>query len=311
MTVGETPDQQRRGFTLIELLVVIAIIAILIALLVPAVQKVREAAARTQCANNLKQMGLAVHSFVDARGALPNSRRDANYTWYVEIMPYMEQMAVYELWKITGGNFYTQSQPAREAIVPAYFCPTRRAPMITPKPDPNDVASGPTATGACADYACNVGSTPDGDYWWKIQNDGTARTPTDGVFRIDNNWSNDPARGSFVGGIRMKEITDGTSNTIMLGEKHIHKDHWGDEAWEDGAAYNGDHGGSNRSLNSTHPLAKGPADTTKNLFGSYHPGVCQFVFCDASTHSVEISLSGTVLGYMASRNDGNTFTLPN
>src|SRR5947199_8487450 len=105
----------RAGFTLIELLVVIAIIAILIGLLVPAVQKVREAAARTQCANNLKQMGLACHNYVDAHGALPPSRRDAIYTWFVEIMPYMEQVQIRDQWNLKN-SFNTPTAVARDSV---------------------------------------------------------------------------------------------------------------------------------------------------------------------------------------------------
>src|SRR5438046_9099171 len=119
--------KQRNGFTLIELLVVIAIIAILIALLVPAVQKVRESAYRTQCANNLKQIGLAFHNYHDAYSAVPPARLDydGGVSWAVIILPFIEQDTFYNKWDLHEW-YYSHPAELRQHQVPIYYCPSRR-----------------------------------------------------------------------------------------------------------------------------------------------------------------------------------------
>src|SRR5689334_17038829 len=116
----------RRAFTLIELLVVIAIIAILIALLVPAVQKVREAAARTQCINQMKQMGLALHSFHDANKKLPGAYSNFTgyyHTWAAFILPYIEQAPLYQSLNVSTGDNGYNNCAATKTVLNIYRCP--------------------------------------------------------------------------------------------------------------------------------------------------------------------------------------------
>jgi prepilin-type N-terminal cleavage/methylation domain-containing protein/prepilin-type processing-associated H-X9-DG protein len=311
--VGSTRD--RCAFTLIELLVVIAIIAILIGLLVPAVQKVREAAARSSCQNNLKQIGLALHAFHDANKAFPNSRKDARFTWFVEILPYVEQDALFKQWNLNA-NYYSQKPIAQQTAVPIYFCPARRSPMLSVNIDyPDNTPAADQAAknkpGALADYACNVGTTGS-DYWWDKNDDGTANTPTNGVFRMANDWSYEARvvlkKTLWTRGFRLTEIKDGTSNTLMAGEKHVNINQFG-TVGADASAYNGDKGTAHRGAGPGRLLARAPTDTGTR-FGSYHTGICNFVFCDGSVRALSNSLDGTTLGLLASRNDGTPVTIP-
>src|SRR5437879_939728 len=135
---------KRRGFTLIELLVVIAIVAILIALLLPAVQKVREAAARTQCQNNLKQFGLALHSHHDAKNGMPPGKDSNGFSGFAYLLPYVEQDNLYRQINFTVKENNAANNAPRGTVVKIFLCPS----------DP--VAAAP-AGGAGQNYRLNQG----------------------------------------------------------------------------------------------------------------------------------------------------------
>ncbi len=161
----------RIGFTLIELLVVIAIIGLLIGLLMPAVQKAREAANRVSCANNLKQIGLAMHHYHVNYHKLPprallagpaDANQTAGATWAVLLMPFMEQDNLYRQWDLSK-RFYDQNDLARLTGVKNYFCPTRRSATDAPSTSGDQaILAGASldknVPGALGDYAASLGT---------------------------------------------------------------------------------------------------------------------------------------------------------
>jgi prepilin-type N-terminal cleavage/methylation domain-containing protein len=289
---------RRSAFTLIELLVVIAIIAVLIGLLLPAVQKVREAAARAKCENNIKQIGIALHAHHDAYGNLPSSRRDYYQTWLVDVMPFMEQNGAYSLWNFTKNYYDPANLNARQTPVPAYLCPSRQRPSLLCTLDTADSsAADPNPPGAVADYACSIGTQ--GDYWC-VDPTVTGDVPVNGAFQVQQDMCHTGFKDRK--GLAFRDMTDGLSNTLFVGEKHVNKDNFGDFNFGDGGAYNGDHGSSMRAATST--LARSPTDTGSR-FGSYHTAVCNMLLGDGSVRAVRNSIQLTTLKNLAIRNDGN------
>src|SRR5262245_7666149 len=280
----------RPAFTLIELLVVTAIIPGLIGLLLPAVQKVRDAAARTQCSNNLKQMGLAIHNFHGANNKLPPARIADQYaTWSVMLLPYIEQDNLYKTWDLTQ-KYYAQTTFDVTAQVSIYLCPTRRsAPQIGTLPE--DVATG--KMGSLGDYA-TAGSDNTNDPVTAYDLAGATGSIILGI-RNGTQWDSRTRFGS---------VSDGLSNTVFIGEKHIQLGKIG-AVKGDRTIWNGDSidvisraGGPGLGL-------VGDLNTATNQrFGSYHPGLCQFVYGDGSVHALRVTVPEATLSLLVARDDG-------
>jgi prepilin-type N-terminal cleavage/methylation domain-containing protein len=205
----------RQGFTLIELLVVIAIIAILIGLLLPAVQKVREAAARMQCTNNLKQLGIALHAHHDARNGLPPGCAEDQApfgtaaggwgsSWKVYILPYIEQDNIYRQWQFNGtssGYTNANNMPLVNRItIKAFRCPS--------SPIPEFYASSNNA----------------GSIQMMSSYTGIAGSAIDSGVNTTNGYGYCSGGGVLFANsqVKLTDITDGTSNTIMVGEQSDH-----------------------------------------------------------------------------------------
>ncbi|HEX3152748.1 MAG TPA: DUF1559 domain-containing protein [Gemmataceae bacterium] len=295
LSVVRRPGRSRCGFTLIELLVVIAIIAILIGLLLPAVQKIREAANRMSCSNNLKQLGLAFHNHHDQLGYFPNGGRgwpDAPvYTavgspqalkdqlagWGFQVLPYLEQDNV---WR--GANAASVAAAQIQVIgarIKTFGCPSRRGPRILP---PTGAWYGPGGTypHAQTDYA-------------------GSNTENTGVVRYND--------GS-INGSTMAMITDGTSNTIMLGEKRMDLRNLGSYQSDDNEGFTSgwDHDVMRRSDTAHAPMidSNNGAGWGEERFGSSHPSGFMCAFADGSVRMIKYSIDPTTFSYLANCADG-------
>ncbi len=197
-----SPLNRRRGFTLIELLVVIAIIAVLVALLLPAVQQAREAARRSQCKNNLKQIGLAMHDYHETYSGLPVGQFGCCWgTWIVEILPFLDKNSLFENYN-HDGKYDVPDATYRYSGSKNTPVTTKRIGTLT---CPSDQENAPIGGITSHNYAVNHGNTGYG------QQAALGTVTWQGApFRINN--------GNTARNQKFRDITDGTSNTLMVGE---------------------------------------------------------------------------------------------
>ncbi len=321
---------RRDGFTLIELLVVIAIVAILVSLIMPAVQQARAAARKTQCLNNLKQIAIALHGFHDTEKAFPPARLIQNKlrpasnlailtgldepTWLVRILPWMEQSPLFSKWDLYR-TYHLQDPSVRRSAVQAYLCPERNAATSALQADLTVTVEQPCGCeggtqlipgGPITDYvACHGDPSPGvsggaDDFYWGGHGNGvliSSRPVMDSDVTLQPGW---------LDRVAMRDVIDGTSNTIMIGEPHVPADQLRLPPYNGNAFFG-------RYL--THfariggpgiPLAHHPADSRASAFsfGSAHSGVVQFALTDGSVRSISTSISTIVLSRLTNRHDG-------
>jgi prepilin-type N-terminal cleavage/methylation domain-containing protein len=335
----------KSAFTLVELLVVIAIIGILVALLLPAVQAAREAARRTQCQNRIRQIGIACLNYheatkhfpsatiVNPEGA-PQGTAAAYWGYLVQILPYLEETSLLSAIDLKG---FWQENPNHDLLyktgMPVFRCPSRADQDLTYVENSGSSTATEQPTDLRAHYMAVMGASsgcpnssttwPDNSYTMlrdrktgQVNCASGGGVATNGVVTIGVNI--DPAGGKYVpANIRMKDITDGSSHTFIVGE--IAWDAGPQRIWPIGSATGkttGDLSSYHYSsknvrypLNTAYRSAAGqPAsgyDNNDMSFGSLHTGGCFFAMCDGSVQFIRQEIALDVLKALASRKSGD------
>jgi prepilin-type N-terminal cleavage/methylation domain-containing protein/prepilin-type processing-associated H-X9-DG protein len=312
------------GFTLVELLVVIAIIGTLVALLLPAIQAAREAARRTQCQSQLKQIGLAWQNHHDAQKYFPSGGWGWPWTgdpdrgfgssqtggWLYSILPYMEENAVHDMGKglTAAAKKPILSQAMLKPIVP-FYCPSRRAADLYPYAGhATPVNFNPVPKAAKSDYAANCG---DGDINENHGPDSLAAAKGFSWVEYIPRLYSGVCFGRST--INMKQITDGTSKTYMAGEKHVNARWY--ETGQDSADNEQTFAGFDNDTLRVTGLAHSPIHDSVDLFndpfsdkakrfGSAHSEVFNMVFCDGSVHAISYEISNETHRRLGTRAEG-------
>lgn len=269
----------RTGFTLVEVLVVIAIIGLLVALLLPAIQAARESARRTQCQNNLKQIGVAVQSHLDTRKSFPMGRNKFDQqavSWAFFLLPYMEETSIYNSFDSKARVDDEKNIAAMRTPVETYACPSRRKAAADRNFDNNEQPPVVLGAATLADYSANAGL--------QIMTGMVGSDESATIFGAYNRAEAGPIfSGSRIGA---RQVTDGLSKTVAIAERHLppvppdtapEMEHY---AMGDTASLAGDtpHTAFRASENG---LATGLDDPSNRKFGSSHSGgIVQAVFCD-------------------------------